>query len=60
MDSRCDNYRSTNGNLLWPRTEVGDDSHLAIVARDCFADYGLSDSVLAVGSTKSLKQLGAI
>lgn len=60
MDPRCDDYSSTNGDLLRPRAEVGDDCHLAVVASNCLADDGLSDAVLAVGRAKSLEELSAV
>lgn len=60
MNPRSNHYGSSYGYLFRPRTEVGDDSHLTVVACNGFTDNCLSDSVLAVWGAKSLKKLSAV
>ena len=47
-------------NFLWPRSKVGDDGHLAIVAGNSLTDDSLSYSILRLRLTKILKELRAI
>lgn len=52
VDSRRDDNRPSNCNILRSRTEIGNDRHLTVVVSNGLANDGLPDSVLALWSAK--------
>ncbi len=51
---------SPDGDVLRPRSEIGDDDHLAVVASKRLAKYSLADPVLVLNGADPLQIFVAV